>query len=207
MKRQAHHGYLVLLLSLVALVVVAGCAKAPEAEMQAAQTAMNDAKSAEAATYATKEMDAAEDTLAAAQAEIEKQNSKFALFRNYKEATRLMTVAQGLAESAKQTAGVEKEKARVEAEGLYTQLSAAIDSTRALMEKAPRDKEGKKIMAMITTDLDAAAASLPNVRAMIDKGDYRGAIQEANASMQKVESLRSEIQGAIDKKASMRSGM
>jgi hypothetical protein len=186
--------------------VVAGCGKPPEAETQAAQAAMNDAKAAEAATYAGAELDAAEDTLAAAQAEVEKQNSKFALFRNYKEAGRMMAVAQGLAQNAQQVAGVEKEKARVEAEGLYTQLSAAVDSTRALMEKAPRDKEGKKIMAMIMTDLDGAAATMPEIRAMIDKGDYRGAIQNARASMQKVESLRSEIQGAIDKKASMRSG-
>lgn len=206
MKRQSHHGYFLIAIGLMAL-VVAGCGKPPEAEMQAAQTAMNDAKAAEAATYASKDLEAAEDSMAAAQAEIEKQNSKFALFRNYKEAARLMTVSQGLADNAKQTAGVEKEKARVQAEGLYTQLTAAVDSTRALMEKAPRDKEGKKIMAMITTDLDAAAATLPEIRAMIDKGDFHNAIQTANASMQKVESLRSEIQGAIDKKAGMRSGM
>ncbi len=205
MNRHSHPGYLILALCLMAL-VVAGCGKPPEAETQAAQAAMNDAKAAEAATYAGAELDAAEDTLAAAQAEVEKQNSKFALFRNYKEAARMMTVAQGLAQNAQQVAGVEKEKARVEAEGLYTQLSAAVDSTRALMEKAPRDKEGKKIMEMITTDLEGAAATLPEIRAMIGKGAYRDAIQMARASMQKVESLRSEIQGAIDKKAGMRSG-
>jgi hypothetical protein len=61
-------------------------------------------------------------------------------------------------------------------------------------------------MEMITTDLDGAAATMPEIRAMIDKGAYRDAIQMARASMQKVESLRSEIQNAIDKKAAMRSG-
>lgn len=205
MTRRSPMGALLLVLGIFGLALT-GCGKPPEVEMQAAQTAMNDAKGAEAATYATKELDAATDSLAAAQAEIEKQNAKFALMRNYKESARMMAVAKGAAENAKQAAAVNKEKARVEAEDLYTRLSAAVDSTRALTEHAPRDKEGKKVMEMIMTDLDAVAQTLPEVRAAIDKQDYRGAAQLANASLQKAESLRAEMQSAIDKKAAMRSG-
>ncbi len=203
MKRRSYSAHLLVGLILLALTVV-GCGKPPEMEMQAAQTAVNDAKTAEAAAYAPNELDAATDSLAAAQAEVEKQNAKFALFRNYKEAARISAVAKGAAENAKQVAGVNKEKARVEAEGLYTQLQAAVDSTRAMTEKAPRDKEGKKIMEMITTDLDAVAATLPEIRASIDKQDYRNAIQLANASMQKVGNLMNEMMEATNKAAAMR---
>lgn len=205
MIRRSHTGALLLTLGLAGL-IFAGCGKPPEAEMQAAQTAMNDAKASEAATYAAKELDAASDSLAAAQAEIEKQNAKFVLMRNYKEAARMMAVAMSSAETAKQAAAVNKEKARVEAEELLVRLTAAIDSTRGLTDMAPRDKEGKKVMEMIMTDLDTAAQTLPEVRAAIDKQDFNGARQLANASLQKVESLRAEIQGAIDKKAGIKSG-
>jgi hypothetical protein len=184
----------------VAALVVAGCGKLTEEVRTSAQTAMDEAKAAGAEMYAAPEMNAAMDSLSAAQAEIANQDGKFALFRNYKEAERKLGVAQGLAATAKQTAAVNKEKARVEAEALFTQVGAMVDSTRALMTRAPSDKEGKKIIEAITTDLEGIAATLPEVRAMIDKQDYRGAAQMARGSMQRLEGINKEIQDAIDRK-------
>jgi hypothetical protein len=109
MERRSYPAILAVALVLIGL-MAAGCGKPPEVEMQSAQTALNDAKTAEAGTYAPTELDAASDSLAAAQAEVEKQNSKFALFRNYKEAARLYSAAQTSAEAAKQAAGVNKER-------------------------------------------------------------------------------------------------
>lgn len=184
--------------------MAAGCSKAPELELQAAQTALSDAKSAEAETYARKELDGAADSLASAKAEVERQNGKFVLFRNYKLAAQEFAVAQTLAIAAKDAAVANKEKARVEAEALYAQLSAAMDSVRALAERAPRDKEGRKVMESITADITVVSESLPEVRAAIDKQDYLGAQQTAKAFLQRAESLRAELQAAVDKRASFK---
>jgi hypothetical protein len=185
----------------VSALLLAGCGKVPEAALTSARTSVDEAKTAGAEVYAPNELDVAMDSLAAAEAEIEKQNGKFALFRSYKEAERQLTVVQGLGATAKQAAATNKQKAKEEAEQLIVQVTTMVDSTRALMSMAPKDKEGKKIMEAITVDLESVAATIPELQAKMGREDYRGAGQLARGSLQRVEAIRKEIQDAIDRKA------
>ncbi len=205
MNRKSAMRTLILGLGISAL-LLAGCGKVPEAALTTAKASLDEAKAAGADIYAAKELDVAMDSLGAAEAEIQKQNGKFVLFRSYKEAERVLVVAQGLGSTAKQAAVVNKQKAKEEAEQLIVQVTTMVDSTRALMTVAPKDKEGKKIMEAITADLESVAATLPELSAKMAKEDYRGAAQLARGSMQRVEGIRKEIQDAIDRKAGKKPG-
>ena len=73
---------------LVALVVV-GCAKPPQAEIDAAKNAVQAAVSAEAGDYAGESLQEAQDAVAQLEQELKAQEEKFALFRSYKKASEL----------------------------------------------------------------------------------------------------------------------
>jgi len=67
----------------VVLAAFAGCGKAPETEMQSANSALEAAKTAEADVYASETYQAAVDTLDAAMAAKIQSDAKLALFRSY----------------------------------------------------------------------------------------------------------------------------
>ena len=73
--------------------LLAGCAEAPKQAIDATNAALEAAKAAEADRYAADLFNAAKDSLAAAMTEVENQNAKFALTRNYGRAQQLLDSA------------------------------------------------------------------------------------------------------------------
>lgn len=192
----------VVALFMVALLAGA-CAKAPQQAIDAAKAALEEAKAAEANRYAPQEFAAANDTLNAALAEVEKQNGKFALFRSYKKAARMLAQAQTLANAAKDAAVANKEKVKNEATQLLQSAAEAVANVEKLLAKAPRGKEGREAIAAIKADLDAVKANLDAANTAFTNGDYLTARDKAQASLSKANSLAEELQAAISKKAAL----
>jgi hypothetical protein len=78
----------------LAMIGLAACAKPPQATIDQAKAALDAAGQSEAATYAAQAWDTAQQSMNAANAEIEAQAQKFALFRSYKKANELLAIAQ-----------------------------------------------------------------------------------------------------------------
>ncbi|MCX6813714.1 MAG: hypothetical protein NT078_00580, partial [Candidatus Azambacteria bacterium] len=117
-----------LVLVALALLAFIGCAKAPEAEMQKATTAMDAARAAEAETYASLAYGTASDTLNAAVAAKQEADGKFALFRSYSKAKALYVAAEALANTAATSAVTEKEKVKAEVTQKLVDVKAVIDA-------------------------------------------------------------------------------
>src|SRR5947209_19623194 len=77
-KRNVYRGLL-----LAVALLAAGCAKPPQAEMQAAQAALDEAKTSGAESYAPESFSKAQESMAQAKAEVDAQGSKFFLMRSY----------------------------------------------------------------------------------------------------------------------------
>lgn len=187
--------------AVMVLAFLAGCAEAPKQEVEAANAAMQAAEQAEANRYAADQFNAAKDSLNAAQAEIENQNAKFALTRNYDRAKALLASALAGFNSAKDAAAANKEAARVAADSLSKTLAASIEEAKKLMTRAPRGKEGKAALEMIQTDIASVEASVAEVNAAMTSGDYLSAQQKAQAAVTKINSIIEELNQAIAKKA------
>lgn len=194
---------LVPLVVVVALMFVAGCAKAPQAEMDAAKAAVEAAKTAEADRYVADQFNAAKDSLDAALAEIDQQNAKFALTRNYDKAAQLLQSAIATANAAAAAVAASKEQVRVEATDLITALGTAVTETKALMAKAPKGKEGKAALEAIGADLAAVEASAADANTALTGGDFMTARDKAKAAFDKVNALKDELEQAISKKKSL----
>jgi hypothetical protein len=185
------------LLFLSALLV--SCAKAPEEDLTAAQTALTAAAEAGADMYVSDLYQAAQDSLAAAQVEIEAQNAKGSFSRNYGRAAALLASAQQTAAEAQAQVETKKEEMRVANESLIAEVEQALAKTTELLTKAPRGKDGAAALAMIQQDAAAAAQTLDEARAAHAAGEFARAGDLATAALDKANGLISELETAIAK--------
>lgn len=189
------------LAALILLAFIAGCSKAPEAEMQAANQAIDACKTAEAEAYAPAAYRTAMDTLNAANAAKTEQDGKFALFRSYGKSKDMFIKAKDLATAAAAQAETEKEKVKQEVVGLMAGAKAAIDTATAALAKAPKGKDTKAELELIKNDLTALTPAYTDAEADFNAGKYLSARTKIQGVIQKAKSITDEIAAAAAKKA------
>jgi len=182
---------------------VSSCAKPPQVEMDSAKQAIEKARQMEAEEYAQADLRAAQDSLAAADAEVNTQNGKFALFRSYKKAKALYLSAQQLGQTAEQNAVKNKEQAKQDAQAALEQARVSIASTRELLagkdaQALKRGKETREVLKQIETELNAVDSSLVNVTALQQQEKYKQALSMAQSANQSAQSKMQELQQAIE---------
>lgn len=186
---------------LVLAVVFAGCAKPPEMEMNSAKSALDDARNtAQADKWAPGEFQAAKSSLDAANAEVEAQNQRFALMRNFDKAKEGFVKAKADAESAKQAAIANKEAARNQANEKLQAATAAIEAAREALKNAPVTKDTRADIQLFTADIDGLDQSLGEVSNMISGEDYTGAASKADAITQQANDMATKLTEAAMKK-------
>lgn len=188
--------------TMLALVLM-GCAAPPNEEMSAARTALDEAKTAEAPTYAEKEWGQARSTLAAAEAEIETQGKKFALFRTYEQANHLIATATEQAHEARTAAVTGKEKARTEAQVAYDGARSAVEQARYLLtqiEGCGRPAKGMTAdLASLRGGTDAMTGDLDAVSAAITGEKFSHAEELAESLEQQADRMVTDLQSAMTK--------
>lgn len=186
------------LILLLALVI--GCGKAPQQAVDAAKAALESAKQSQADRYLADEFKAAQDSLNAAMAEIEAQNSKFALTRNYGKATNLLAAATSSFNLIASKVDAKKEEVRIETQQLFIDLQNGLKDAKDLLKKAPKGKEGREVLEAIRDELATVESSLLEVTELTNKGDFMSAKDKLMAGLQKVNSIKDELNQAIAKK-------
>lgn len=180
----------------VGLTVAVACAKPPQAEINAAQTALQSARAADAAEYAPEALTVAEDAAAALDAEIQAQQGKFALFRSYDEAKTKAAAAVQSAQTAAENASAAKEQARVDAANLIAQVTAQLSETSDMLAAAPTGKGTATDIAALKVDLQTAGTTLQEAEAAQTAGDYKEAQAKATAAMNSITSVRQAVEAA-----------
>jgi len=182
------------------LLIFASCSKAPEQEMQMANTASDAAKAAEAEQYAPDAYQMATDTLNAAMAAKQEADSKFALFRSYGKSKELFIRAEALAKEAQAEAQTRKEQVKQEVADLITKAKEVLDAASAALSKAPKGKGSKADIELIKNDLNAANVAYEEARIDFDAGEYAVAKTKLEAVIRKAQSISDEIAKAVAKK-------
>ncbi len=190
------------LVGLVAVMVVAmtGCAKPPQELQTSVQSAMDEAKAAGAETYAPESLNKAQETMGQAQAEIETQNGKFALFRSYKKAEELLNQARTEAETAKSDAAAGKERARQEADAAINQAKTDLQTAMDALSKAPRGKGTKAEIEAMQQELTSLQQTLSEAEQGMQSEDFLGAKDKAAQVTQKAGEIANDIANAAQKK-------
>jgi hypothetical protein len=193
---------LVFALALVALPLLWGCSKPPEAEMQKATASMQAARAAEAEQYAPQALTTAQDTLNAAMSLKQEQDSKFALFRSYGKAKAMYMRADVLAQKAATDAAAEKEKVKAQVTEMLTKARTDIDDAKAQVDKAPKGKgaEDKAAIEMMKNEVTAINAAYDEANADFQNGKYLTARTKLEQVETRVQAVVAQVQEAIAKK-------
>ena len=187
-------GFAVLALALAAV----ACAKPPQADIDAAKAAMDDAQPS-AEKWATPEWQAAQSSMSAAQAEIDAQNQKW--IKNYDKAKELLAQAKADAEKAKTAAATNMETAKNEANTAVADATTALEAAKTAVAGAPKGKDTKADLALFQQDLDGLATTLSEAQTALQSEDYMTARDKANSVKEKATSISDQIAQASAKKA------
>jgi len=185
-------------LSIVAATIMfTSCAKAPQAEIDAAKAALEQAKTAQADLYVEADFLAVQDSLNAVMVEIEAQSSK--LFKSYGNAKEKLVVISTQATELVAKTDVRKEEIKTEVATAEAATVALIEENNMLVAKAPKGKEGKEAIEAIKLDLTGITTSVSEVPALIASGDLLGAQTKVNAAQQKATDINTELKSVLDK--------
>lgn len=190
----SHRKYALVALVVVATLVLAGCSKLPQAELDAARAAMDSATTADAATYAPEALGLAQETMRQVDAEIAAQETK--LFKSYEKTAELIAQAETQAEAAQQAAVAGKEQARQEATAALEAARKALTAAEAALAVMPASKDAKADLEAMTADLQVLRGILAEAESAFQVEDYATARQSAEEVRSEAESMTADLSSA-----------
>lgn len=186
-------------LVVLALVALVGCAKPPQELVNSVQAAIDGVKQVGAETYAPDALAKVTDLFSQAQAEIETQNGKFALFRSYKKAEEILKQATAAAETAKQEAIAAKERAKQEATAMIESAKTKWQAATDALATAPVGKDTKAEIEAMKSELTALEGTVKEAENAMGTEDYLNAKAKAESVAMKADQIASDIAQAIEK--------
>jgi hypothetical protein len=178
--------------------LVTGCAKAPEQEITNAKAQIEAATTADVQTYAADELAQVNSDLNAALEEVKVQDEKW--FGNFDKAKEMLAAIKTSSDNVTAVAAQRKEEAKNAAIAAQAEAVAAIEAAKALLAQAPKGKETKAEIEMLSADLTGYEESLAGIQASIDQEKYTEAKDSANLIKENAANVSSQVQAAIDKK-------
>jgi hypothetical protein len=175
---------------------LAGCAKAPTDKITAAERALGDARAAEAAPYNAAEFTALETQFADAQKEVQAQEGKFALSRDFKKAEELLAAVSTGAEKLKADAATAKAEATTRATEAHK--LAVEEIGKALAAFSATTPEEQTALAEIKTKIDELNAEAEKVNGAITGGNALEAETQAKALQEKAVALNADLNARLE---------
>lgn len=189
--------YFVFIAVIAATLAFSSCAKAPQAEVDAANAALEQAKAAQADVYLEAEYMALQDSMNAVTADIEAQNSK--MFGNYDSAKEKLAAITAQGSELVGKTEVKKEEVKEEVAMVQAAVATMMEENQQMVEMAPKGKEGKEAIEAIKSDLAAINASLDEIPALLASNDLMAAQTKANAVQQKAAEINTELKTVLEK--------
>jgi hypothetical protein len=168
---------------LVVLALLVGCAKPPTADINAAQAALQTAEqNPDVTTYAPDQLKAAQDKLAQLQSELDLQAKKGALSRNYDAAKNLALETTAAADALSSEAEAAKQVAKNNAAAAIDELTKTlIPQAQSGIAMARRVRGIKLDFAALTAALNQARTQTAEAQTAYNNGDYATALSTADA--------------------------
>ena len=185
-------------LAAVAMVaVLSSCGKTPQVEIDAANAAIEAAKTAEAAVYLPAEFAAVQDSLNAVMTEIAAQESK--MFKKFGPAKVKLASVVTLANQVAANTATKKDEVKGEVANLMTSIKVVIEENAKLIPKLPRGKEGAAVIEQIKADVATVDAAVVEAQGLFDKGAFMDALNKVNAANEKAVALNTEVKEVLTK--------
>ena len=166
--------YAKVFLPIVLALLVGACAKPPQADIDAARTAVAGAeKNADIVAYAPETLKSAQDKLAQMETEL--------AAKHYDKVKALALDAKATAGTAANDAARGKEKAQADATALIAALKQALPDASRKLSNAKRVRGIKLDFAGLTKQLSDAQAAVADADKDLADGNFASALQKATA--------------------------
>lgn len=177
--------------------VLASCGKLPQTQIDAANAAVEAAKTEQADIYVAAEFTALQDSLNAYLAEVEVQKSKF--IKKYGDVTAKLETVVTTATQVKESAVAKKEEVRLEVEALMAEMTALNAENNDLIKKAPKGKEGAAALVEIQNEMTIIEASVAEAGTVFANGEFMTALDKLKAAKTNATNINTELKDAIAK--------
>ncbi|MCK3683322.1 hypothetical protein [Maribellus sp. YY47] len=189
--------FLTLIAALSVAVLLSSCGKVPQAEIDAANAAIEEVKTAGADVYVAEAFTALQDSMLAVNQSVEAQNGK--LFKNYSKVTEQLAVVNQLTAEVKTKTEARKEEVKVEVAALQAEVAALVAQNNELVAQAPKGKEGTAALEAIKGDISVVEASIADVANQVAADQLLPALDKAKAAKEKAVALNTELNEVIAK--------
>jgi len=173
------------------LILILSCQSAPQKELAAAKDALQKAQESEADKYAS-------DLFVQAQNSITEAENLIAS-KKYGEAKQLLVNALGVAESAAQQAGINKDETKTEVEDYLAAIDGAMKQLRETQDLSKQWKIPESVWKL-TDEMARWDQGIQRARMEYDAGNYYQAKQLAAQIHQEVTSKDNEMRSLIMEK-------
>ncbi len=186
-----------LVLSMVMIFLLVGCAKLPTEEINAAKASVDAVVAEGAQKFAAEDAKKLNDSMQAAQDEIKVQDGK--TFKDYAKTKELLAKVKADAETLKAGLAAKKEEAKKNAATAQEAAKTSLAEAKALLAKAPKGKGSKADIEALKADLKGIEDSLAEVKSANNSEDYNAAIEKSNAIKGKAAAISDQIKKAMEK--------
>ncbi len=183
--------------ALTVVVLLSSCGKVPQAEIDAANAAIDSAKAVGADIYVPADFTALQDSMNTVNQAVEAQNGK--MFKNYKAVSAQLVVVNQLAADVLVKTEIRKEEIKGEIATLQEEVAALNAQNNELVVQAPSGKEGAAALEAIKGDISTVDASMAEVSNLVGADQLMPALDKAKAAKEKAAALNTELNEVIAK--------
>ncbi|WP_305982506.1 hypothetical protein [Roseivirga thermotolerans] len=181
----------------IAIIGLSSCAELPQAEVDAANAAIEQAKAAGADVYVADQFQALNDSMAVAMTNLEEQKSKF--FKNYSKTVEKLNAVTEMAGQVTANTNEAIESLKAEIEFAITEVQNLVVEGRNLISEAPRGKEGATALVAIKAELDVIESAVNESNAMYQNGELKPTMEKLSAAREKASAINTELTEVISK--------
>lgn len=190
----------------VVLCGVWGCSRAPVQKVEDARRAVESARRAEAEKYAAQEFRELEDSLKVGLIEVDRQNAKFSLFKDYETAQRALEWVDARADGIAEQAQENKEGLKRVTADLFQSASAELEEATRLVARVPRRQDSLEELSSFRHELKLLRSSLEEVMAQLGAENFSEAQHHAKAIQTRAERLQREARAVAARYGDLRPG-
>jgi hypothetical protein len=180
------------------LLLLAGCQKPPQVDIDAARSALGEAQAAGAAQYAPDALATAVAAATELDTEVLAQSRRGPGARRYEATAELAAALHGAAQEAKEEAEAARERLRVQLAPELPALADAIPAAQALLAGAQKVRGVRLDSTALGAEIEAIANLVSDASAAYDAGRFADAASLSIEAKQRLDGLQKQVQEAID---------
>ncbi|MFO7669684.1 MAG: hypothetical protein R6W31_08510 [Bacteroidales bacterium] len=181
----------------IVTLLLTSCSPLPQAEMDAANAAIEQAKTAGAELYVNENYVALQDSMNSVMVNIETQKSK--VIKNYSAVKEQLASVTQLAGEVKQQAETRKEEIKVKVENTIAEVKSLIEANHQLILEAPKGKEGASALVAIKGELEAIETAINETTTIFQNGEYLASLDKALVAKEQAVAINTELLDVIAK--------